>query len=936
MTLTAPDTNVAMTDRRREIKARRHNGLDFVEVDDSRRQLTLMFLGAVPQPIGLANILIEGLVGQPRLEVSEVRRVGGSDPVLRDHLQATLSEPGGNGPYRVSVVEPRPDGRPGRTPLRGLDPRFTGCTIRFNIDEPNPPVAAAEPSTAERPAPAAAATYLARDYQGLKQALLHRLSQTMPDVSAQHVPDLMVTFVELFAYIGDDLSYYQDAVATEAYLETARRRTSIRRHSRLVGYRFHEGCHARSWLDIQVSDDLELALNKASFAADANTRTLTFTPVRAALPPAYPPDEANPPHEALGPIVPLRLAHNQIQIWIWGAHTTKLPRGATEATLAEPVQTLSKAGGRSLRLEPGDVLLFEELHDADDGPPDETHRHVVRLTSVQRDIDPLFDRPVLNVKWDALDALPFDLPLNDRSPFDAGRPAARAVARANLVLVGEGKKVVDEPLEPGEKVLKKPDLTWSCPHPDLGRVAVNQAAALRNLYQAWRARVTEWMRRAQRGQPMDSDQRAKLIGQIGDEIAGDLRLVAESTTSDQEQAVNDAIGLWVLLARADELLEDRRRRLDVLSRLAAASGPLSGPMIAELHHDWGETITHALGSHHPASWGPAVDATTQDPTRARPLLALTQPPASESQSATRWEVTTGLVDAEPEQRRAIVEMDNDRTAQLRFNPLVKPTGTLLANYVVGNGAAGNVAAEMITWAGAQPDQIVSVRNPLPATGGVDPEPMDQARRAIPGSYLSDQPRALTPADYVAIAKAVPGVRNAAAVLQWNGNRLRVRVAVQPTIGREPMSALLHRVEFSLVVARRIGHELDVTPPDYFPVAMTVTVDLDANTVRDNARHSISGLLSGGRLDSGEPAFFHPSHFSLGDSLYRSALVAAVQDVAGVDSVIITDLRFMRPPVRTQQPSDTGLAVPATGIIRCDNDPSARQHGYVVLKLVGGR
>ena len=37
------------------------------------------------------------------------------------------------------------------------------------------------------------------------------------------------TLVELLAYAGDQLSYYQDAVATEAYLGTARRRVSARR-----------------------------------------------------------------------------------------------------------------------------------------------------------------------------------------------------------------------------------------------------------------------------------------------------------------------------------------------------------------------------------------------------------------------------------------------------------------------------------------------------------------------------------------------------------------------------------------------------------------------------------------------------------------------------------------------------------------------------------
>ena len=46
--------------------------------------------------------------------------------------------------------------------------------------------------------------------------------------------------------------YRQDAVATEAYLGTARRRTSLRRHARLVDYRVHEGANARAWVRMFV------------------------------------------------------------------------------------------------------------------------------------------------------------------------------------------------------------------------------------------------------------------------------------------------------------------------------------------------------------------------------------------------------------------------------------------------------------------------------------------------------------------------------------------------------------------------------------------------------------------------------------------------------------------------------------------------------------
>jgi predicted phage baseplate assembly protein len=939
---TAPfdDTIATSQDRRREVRARHHNGLDIVETHEDRRGITLMFLEQAPQRLGPGNIRIDGPTDQPALVVTSVRRTSSSDPRLRDELQAELSAAGGEGSYRVSIVEARSDGQPGTAPLRGMDPRFTSCTLRFDIDEPvSGTVAAPQSSPAAPPAPAP--SYLARDYEGLLQLLLNVFGQDMPDWSEQHVPDVMIMLAELFAFAGDDLSYYQDAVATEAYLQTARQRTSIRRHARLVGYPFHEGCHARAWVFLDVAADGELALDSVAFTAQTATATITFTPLHAMLPAPYAAGETPAGRQSRGAVVSLLQAQNDIDIWGWGESNSYLPLGATEATLVEPNGTDEP----KLQLQPGDLLMFEELVGGDGGPPDETHRHVVRLTRVEAATDPLFDQAILEVTWDRLDALPFQLPVTIPSPDDP-KPTMCSVAHGNLILVGEGQRVTSErvPPEPLESptVLGKPDLTWSCPYPGLDRVAHHQAVLLKNLYHHWRDQIAGWYRHAQRGTPLDEHQRAELNHQFGEDIANELGLGADPDAAAEVQADNDALALWILLARADDLLQSRRRRLEVLAHLADASGPLSGPLLAEVRHDWGEDITHGLDPHQPASWGPAVDATTQDPIKATPILTLADWQPDDTQPPTAWEITTGLVDAEPETPLVIVEMDDDRAAHLRFNPAAQPPGPLAASYLVGNGAAGNVAAETISEVviapvvGTPGPNITLVRNPLPAIGGQDPETLDHARRAIPGAYLSNQPRALTPADYVVIASTVPGVRTAAAELRWNGSRLRIRVAVQPSLGEDPDRALLQRVENTLVTVRRIGHDLRVTPPDYRAVKITVVVTVDAYTSLDIARAEIGLALGSGLLADGQPAFFSPTHFSFGDPLYQSALLAAVQEQPGVVSVQVTEMRFLTAvSIPNEQPPDQ-LSVSPTGIIRCDNDPASPENGYAQVTIVGGR
>ena len=42
-------------------------------------------------------------------------------------------------------------------------------------------------------------------------------------------------------------------LATEAYLDTARSRVSLRRHAVLVDYHVHDGCNARVWLHLTVA-----------------------------------------------------------------------------------------------------------------------------------------------------------------------------------------------------------------------------------------------------------------------------------------------------------------------------------------------------------------------------------------------------------------------------------------------------------------------------------------------------------------------------------------------------------------------------------------------------------------------------------------------------------------------------------------------------------
>ena len=108
--------------------------------------------------------------------------------------------------------------------------------------------------------------------------MLDRLSLLAPGWSERSAADLGVTLVELLAYAADNLSYRQDAIATEAYLATARQRVSVRRHARLVDYALHDGCNARAWVHVEVDADQAVLLAKGT---PLLTRTGPGSPTRA-------------------------------------------------------------------------------------------------------------------------------------------------------------------------------------------------------------------------------------------------------------------------------------------------------------------------------------------------------------------------------------------------------------------------------------------------------------------------------------------------------------------------------------------------------------------------------------------------------------------------------------------------------------------------------
>ena len=448
------------TDQRRQLVAQHDtlNGIDFLEVADDptlpadQRQRTLHVRFLKPDHVDTLS------AGQLRIDGGERIRPVTVESAAVDAQDArvlvvTVNRAGDFSVYTLRLVK---NDDPAAPPPPNFDPQLAAVDFSFKVDCPSDfdcePVRVCPPEV--QPAPDL--DYLAKDYASFRRMMLDRMALLMPAWRERSPADAGVALVELLAYVADRLSYQQDAVATEAYLHTARRRVSVRRHARLVDYPMHDGCNARVWVHVRAVKEAPTTgtlLRAFDPATGARTRLLTkcvdddivaeaeLTHVLR----AHHPEVFELLHD-----VELYPQHNELHFHTWGEDECCLPQGATRATLA----------GRLDRLKQGDVLIFEEMvgpRSGEAGDADPTHRHAVRLAADPLlTTDPLFkdpddaakEFPITEIAWTAADALPFPLCLSAISDEAHGRKQVTnvSVARGNIVLADHGRTLADEPL----------------------------------------------------------------------------------------------------------------------------------------------------------------------------------------------------------------------------------------------------------------------------------------------------------------------------------------------------------------------------------------------------------------------------------------------------------------------------------------------------------
>ncbi len=108
--------------------------------------------------------------------------------------------------------------------------------------------------------------YTDKDFASLRAAMLRLATQRLPEWTDRSPSDLVMVLIDLFAYCGDIVAYYQDRIASEMFPETATERAGLVDLLRLVGYEFTPAAPARA--------DLRLTFDPAKAAAQNGLVTI--------------------------------------------------------------------------------------------------------------------------------------------------------------------------------------------------------------------------------------------------------------------------------------------------------------------------------------------------------------------------------------------------------------------------------------------------------------------------------------------------------------------------------------------------------------------------------------------------------------------------------------------------------------------------------------
>jgi predicted phage baseplate assembly protein len=275
-----------------------------------------------------------------------------------------------------------------------------------------------------------------------------------------------------------------------------------------------------------------------------------------------------------------------------------------------------------------------------------------------------------------------------------------------------------------------------------------------------------------------------------------------------------------------------------------------------------------------------------------------------------WEQKPGLLDVKPVERAFLSKADDDLVTEVVFGDGEHgsrlPTGldNVAAHYRFHIGLPGNVGAGRISLLATIPEGVRSVINPLPATGGADPESRDEARGNAPLTVTALD-RLVSVRDYEDFARTFAGIGKALAVRRSDGRRRLVHVTIagadDATI--DPVSDTFRSLLTSLHTFGDPALPLRLEPRELLLIVIEAGIAVDPRYRFDDVEPAVREAL--------EDAFGFARR-ELGQDVVRSQVQRTIQGVPGVAFVDLNVLGVVgeQDPTKILPPlGDTPTRIP---------------------------
>jgi hypothetical protein len=278
----------------------------------------------------------------------------------------------------------------------------------------------------------------------------------------------------------------------------------------------------------------------------------------------------------------------------------------------------------------------------------------------------------------------------------------------------------------------------------------------------------------------------------------------------------------------------------------------------------------------------------------------------------QWHEEDDLLDAGPRDRVFVTRTGDDGKTTLEFGDgktgARVPTGreNVRAVYRKGIGKGGNVDAGRLSLLMSRPLGVKDVTNSVAATGGDNPEAIEQARGNAPVAVLT-LGRIVSLRDYEDFARAFAGIAKALATWTWDGQTHGVFVTLAGPDGAAVSDDSLTYKNLLTSMQNEgdpfVPLRLKTYIPAYFQVSAKIKLDADYAANSDKVLAAVDATLR---------AAYSFDARQFGEPVQLSRVIALMQAVAGVVAVDVDALYRTGETVSSTPPARLLAAFPKAG------------------------